>query len=101
MIDIQFPPSGRVRKGLGSASRGDAVVAKADVCSAVSDGGTPGSRVYRYTVERGSGSSGTAYNKLDHEVLDLAAQAGARVICRATRTNAHLICSALNRVGGA
>lgn len=57
----------------------------------------PGPHTYsRYFCERGSGSSGTAYNKLDHEVIDRAQTAGSQVICRATSHNARLICRALN-----
>jgi hypothetical protein len=55
-----------------------------------------GSRL-RYVAERGGGSSGTAYNRLDWEVLDLERTAGRRVICRARYRDAHLIAEALNR----
>lgn len=54
---------------------------------------------YRFVVERGSGSSGTAYNKLDHEVIDLERTAGHRIVARATCLDAELICRALNAFG--
>lgn len=50
----------------------------------------------RYVVERGSGSSGTAYNKRDHEVLDTTRIAANRVLCRATAADAKIIAAALN-----
>jgi hypothetical protein len=54
----------------------------------------------QYVVERGSGSTGTAYNKRDHEVIDLERKPGSRVIARATCLDAELICRALNAFGG-
>jgi len=51
----------------------------------------------RYVVERGGGSSGTAYNKLDHEVIDQERIASFRIVARATRSDARLICWALNK----
>lgn len=53
----------------------------------------------QYIVERGSGTSGTAYNKRDHEVIDLERKAGNRIVARATRLDAELICRALNAFG--
>lgn len=50
----------------------------------------------RYVAERGSGSSGTAYNTRDHEVIDNERTAGSRVICRANGVDARLIAAALN-----
>jgi hypothetical protein len=60
---------------------------------------TPSPHSYRFVVERGSGSSGTAYNKLDHEVIDVERKAGNRIVARATRRDATLICTALNLFG--
>lgn len=51
----------------------------------------------RYVAERGSGSHGTAYNKLDYEVLDRERKPGNRIVCRATRSDAVEIAAALNR----
>lgn len=57
----------------------------------------PGSRT-RYVAERGGGSSGTAYNKLDWEVLDRDGAPGRALVCRTNQTNARLITFALNQV---
>jgi hypothetical protein len=57
----------------------------------------PGPRV-RYVMERGSGSAGTAYNKLDFEVLDRHAMPGRQLVCRTSQAFARLITYALNRV---
>lgn len=54
----------------------------------------------RYVAERGGGSSGTAYNEKDHEVLDQERAASKRVICRATGSDARLIAAALNASAG-
>lgn len=51
----------------------------------------------RYVAERGSGSHGTAYNKLDHEVIDTERKPGNRIVCRATGPDARDIAAALNR----
>jgi hypothetical protein len=57
----------------------------------------PGSRALpRYVAERGSGSAGTAYNRLDWEVLDRTRRAARQLVCRATRDDALLIAAALN-----
>jgi hypothetical protein len=53
----------------------------------------------QYVVERGSGSTGTAYNKRDHEVIDLERKPGNRIVARATCLDAELICRALNAFG--
>lgn len=59
-----------------------------------------GAHMERYTVERGSGSSGTAYNFRDHEVIDTARTGRNRVMCRATGSDARAIAAALNAAGG-
>jgi hypothetical protein len=64
------------------------------VCSGADP--SSGSRL-RFAAERGSGFSGTAYNRLDWEVVDHDAPAGRRIKCRATRQNAQDIAAALNR----
>jgi hypothetical protein len=51
----------------------------------------------RFAAERGSGASGTSYNRFDWEVLDHEAPAGRRIICRANHSNAQRIAAALNR----
>jgi hypothetical protein len=56
----------------------------------------PGSRL-RFAAERGSGASGTSYNRFDWEVLDHEAPAGRRIVCRANHSNAQRIAAALNR----
>lgn len=50
----------------------------------------------RYVAERGAGSSHTAYNRRDWEVLDTERTASSRVICRANRADAAMIADALN-----
>lgn len=54
-----------------------------------------GSRA-RYVAERGCGSAGTAYNRLDWEVLDRTRRAARQLVCRATREDALLIAAAMN-----
>jgi hypothetical protein len=61
-----------------------------------SDGESSSGLRLRFAVERGSGASGTAYNRFDWEVLDHEAPAGRRIICRATCQNARMIAAALN-----
>jgi hypothetical protein len=46
----------------------------------------------RYVTAQDGGS----YNPLDSRVLDTHAPAGQRLVCRATASNARLICFALN-----
>jgi hypothetical protein len=53
---------------------------------------SPGSRLRpRYVTGQDGG-----YNPLDAKVLDTEAPAGQRLVCRATASNARLICYALN-----
>jgi hypothetical protein len=53
---------------------------------------SPGSRLRpRYVTGQDGG-----YNPLDAKVLDTEAPAGQRLVCRATASNARLICFALN-----
>jgi hypothetical protein len=53
---------------------------------------SPGSRLRpRYIIGLDGG-----YNPLDAKVLDTEAPAGQRLVCRATASNARLICYALN-----
>lgn len=59
----------------------------------------PSPHSYRFVVERGGGSSGTAFNKMDHEVIDMERKPGNRIVARATRRDAILICTALNLFG--
>jgi len=101
-VDDELPPAVR------SGGRGD-------LPPRIGAGGTPspqavvsrpgyGSKLphhsLQYVVERGSGSNGTAYNKRDHEVIDLERKPGSRVVARATCLDAELICRALNAFGG-
>lgn len=95
---IQFPAV--LRDGGGSAGRGTLNIPTSvsiDVGNPNRQPGPHSNQRQRYIVERGGGSSGTAYNKLDHEVLDRERPAGARIVARACGRDARLIAWALNQ----
>lgn len=91
-VFLKIPP--RVGSGGGRAERRAQPKTQA-VVGKLGDGRNLSPRV-RFVAERGSASYGTAYNKLDWEVIDKDRSAGNQCVCRTTQSDARLIVYALN-----
>jgi len=81
------------RQAVAAGERRPETFGAADVRN---DGESSSGLRLRFAAERGSGASGTSYNRFDWEVLDHEAPAGRRIVCRANHSNAQRIAAALN-----
>lgn len=93
---MQLPPDVRNR---GKGGAGGTPNVHAEIVRSPGYGSKLPHHSNQYVVERGSGSSGTAYNKRDYEVIDLERKPGNRIVARASCLDAELICRALNAFG--